>query len=603
MSDSPDIFGSQEPEGEEPKPTAAQLEAAGQDALFAAPAPAAADPPPVSADPAPQPSAPAQPYRVLARKYRPQTFGQLIGQDPMVQTLANAIRRDRLAHAFLMTGVRGVGKTSTARLIAKALNCIGPDGNGGPTIDPCGVCEPCVAIAEGRHIDVIEMDAASHTGVDDVREIIEAVRYAAVSARFKIYIIDEVHMLSRNAFNALLKTLEEPPAHVKFLFATTEVDKLPVTVLSRCQRFDLRRITAPMLKDHFAMVCEAEGVTAQDEALAMVASAAEGSVRDGLSILDQAIAHADMASEGEGTHVTADQVRDMLGLADKGVQRRLLSAILTGKGAELLDVLERQYALGVEPVAIMRGQMDLVHRIALAQLGKGEAEGNSAEEREEIGGWAQALGAAQVHRLWQLLLKGHEEVRSAPEPIVAAQMALLRVLHAADMPDPGTLMRRLDEIAANPPAAPVSDGSETGRDPGESAPSAQQVAGPAPDWDRLIAQVEAAGQLRVGQIMTDWIRVIALAPGTLRYQLAPGYGEDATSELRDALYRATGERWQVERGAPDEEGAPTITERRKALAEEEADIVRNSPMVKAAMEAFPDAKLLEHGDYKEARRA
>ncbi len=244
----------------------------------------------------PQKPADASPYRVLARKYRPQTFAELIGQDAMVQTLGNAIERGRIAHAFLLTGVRGVGKTSTARLVAKALNCIGPDGQGGPTIDPCGVCEPCRAIAEGRHIDVIEMDAASHTGVDDVREIIEAVRYAAVSARYKIYIIDEVHMLSKSAFNALLKTLEEPPAHVKFLFATTEVNKVPVTVLSRCQRFDLRRIPAEKLAEHFANVAQAEGVEVEEEALQAIARAAEGSARDGLSILDQAIAH----GEGQG---------------------------------------------------------------------------------------------------------------------------------------------------------------------------------------------------------------------------------------------------------------------------------------------------------------
>jgi DNA polymerase-3 subunit gamma/tau len=316
--------------------------------------------PPASASAAP---AAAQPYRVLARKYRPQTFAQLIGQEAMVRTLANAIKRDRLAHAFLMTGVRGVGKTSTARLIAKALNCIGPDGKGGPTIDPCGQCEPCTAIAEGRHIDVIEMDAASHTGVDDVREIIEAVRYAAVSARYKIYIIDEVHMLSRNAFNALLKTLEEPPAHVKFLFATTEVDKLPVTVLSRCQRFDLRRIPSEMLAGHFAHVCECEGVSAEEEALAMVAAAAEGSVRDGLSILDQAIAHADL--DGEGL-VQAARVRDMLGLADKSAQRSLLTAILAGDGTALLGHVAQQFALGVEPSALMRGIMAGVHRVTVA---------------------------------------------------------------------------------------------------------------------------------------------------------------------------------------------------------------------------------------------
>src|ERR671916_856446 len=251
-------------------------------------------------DEPPQP-AKAQPYRVLARKYRPQSFAELVGQDAMVRTLGNAIERGRIAHAFLLTGVRGVGKTSTARLVAKALNCVGPDGQGGPTIEPCGVCEPCVAIAEGRHIDVIEMDAASHTGVDDVREIIEAVRYASVSARYKIYIIDEVHMLSKNAFNALLKTLEEPPPHVKFLFATTEVNKVPVTVLSRCQRFDLRRIAAPMLAGHFAGICAKEEIAAEEEALRMIAAAAEGSVRDGLSILDQAIAHADLGGEGQVT--------------------------------------------------------------------------------------------------------------------------------------------------------------------------------------------------------------------------------------------------------------------------------------------------------------
>src|SRR5215216_2790477 len=297
------------------------------------------------------PAAPASPYRVLARKYRPQSFDQLIGQEAMVKTLGNAIERGRIAHAFLLTGVRGVGKTSTARLVAKALNCVGPDGKGGPTITPCNVCEQCRAITEGRHIDVIEMDAASHTGIDDVREIIDAVRYASVSARYKIYIIDEVHMLSKSAFNALLKTLEEPPEHVKFLFATTEVNKVPVTVLSRCQRFDLRRIPAEKLAAHFGEVSKAEGVEVEDEAVGMIARAAEGSARDGLSILDQAIAH------GAGA-VTAEQVRAMLGLSDRGATRHLLGLLLSGDAPGALAALKDQYDLGVEPSALIRGLLE-----------------------------------------------------------------------------------------------------------------------------------------------------------------------------------------------------------------------------------------------------
>jgi DNA polymerase III subunit gamma/tau len=547
MGDSGDIFGQgAPPEGEEEKqPRAAELEAAGQSAMFGEPE--ASKPEPVAAAAAPAPSTASQPYRVLARKYRPQTFSQLIGQDAMVRTLANAITRDRLAHAFLMTGVRGVGKTSTARLIAKALNCVGPDGQGGPTIDPCGVCEPCVAIAEGRHIDVIEMDAASHPGVDDVREIIEAVRYSAVSARYKIYIIDEVHMLSRNAFNALLKTLEEPPAHVKFLFATTEVDKLPVTVLSRCQRFDLRRIPTELLQQHYASICRQEAVEAEDEALYMIAAAAEGSARDGLSILDQAIAHADL--EGGG-RITAERVRDMLGLADRGAQRRLFGALLDGDPKALIAEIDKQYALGVEPLALMRGTMDLAHKITLAQISGGAAEAPTQEERAAVEGWAGALPAAQLHRLWQLLLKGHTEVRTAPDPLVAAQMALLRVLHAATLPDPGALVRKIEELAEKGLPAP-SQSSVTAR---EAAPVASA------DWERLVEAVDRAGALRVAQIMRDWVRVIALAPGKLTYALAPGLGDDPGPELRDALLKATGERWLLERG--EGEGLPTLRPRR-----------------------------------------
>src|SRR3982751_2041140 len=342
----------------------------------------------------PQPVASGSAYRVLARKYRPQTFAELIGQDAMVKTLANAVARGRIAHAFLLTGVRGVGKTSTARLIAKTLNCIGLDGQGGPTITPCNVCEPCRAITEGRHIDVIEMDAASHTGIDDVREIIDAVRYASVSARYKIYIIDEVHMLSKSAFNALLKTLEEPPEHVKFLFATTEVNKVPVTVLSRCQRFDLRRIPAEKLAAHFAEVSRAEGVEAEPEALGMIARAAEGSARDGLSILDQAIAH------GVGS-VTAEQVRDMLGLADRGRIRRLLQLVLSGDATTSLAELDEAHELGIDPMQLLRGLMEALHSATRVKAGAQPDALQSAEERQGAEQIAGALSWGAVHRLWQ----------------------------------------------------------------------------------------------------------------------------------------------------------------------------------------------------------
>ena len=574
MSDSNDIFGDAS-DPDDTATTAAELEAAGQSALFGDPAPA---PPALAA------SAPPQPYRVLARKYRSQTFAELIGQQAMVQTLANAIRRGRLAHAFLMTGIRGVGKTSTARLIAKALNCIGPDGQGGPTIDPCGQCEPCRAIAEGRHIDVIEMDAASHTGVDDMREIIDAVRYAAVSARYKIYIIDEVHMLSRNAFNALLKTLEEPPAHVKFLFATTEVDKLPVTVLSRCQRFDLKRIETPVLAAHFAMICEKEAVIADAEAIELIAAAAEGSVRDGLSILDQAISHADLATgdaQGGATHVTAAQVREMLGLADRAMQRRLFAALLGGEAARVIDEVAGQYALGIEPLALMRAQLDLVHKVTLAQV-TGSADQPGAEEREAIGGWAKALGAGQLHRLWQLLLKGHDEVRAAPDPLAAAQMALLRVMHAADLPDPGGLVRKIETLLRE-------GGGMTTPAPG-AAPGAPLAAQAPVDWAALVEQVDQSSPL-VAATMRLAVRVIRLMPGELSYQLAPGIAADPTAEIRRALEAATGARWQVVRA--EGPGAPSLEEARAALAAAQEAAMHEDPLVKAVMAAFPQARIID----------
>ena len=591
MADSPD------PDTQDTGPTAEELEAAGQSAMFGAPAEAEQ-----AAAPAP-PVADNQPYRVLARKYRPQTFSELIGQEPMVRTLANAIKRDRLAHAFLMTGVRGVGKTSTARLIAKALNCIGADGQGGPTIDPCGHCEPCVAIAEGRHMDVIEMDAASHTGVDDVREIIEAVRYSAVSARYKIYIIDEVHMLSRNAFNALLKTLEEPPAHVKFLFATTEVDKLPVTVLSRTQRFDLRRIHAEQLEQHFAMICEKEGVEAESEALHMIAAAAEGSVRDGLSILDQAIAHADLDKAHEdGGKVTAARVRNMLGLADKGAQRRLLGDILDGDAKALLAGISDQYALGVEPLALMRGLMDLVHRITVAQISGGVPEALSAEERAALQDWAGKLSTGQLHRLWQLLLKGHDEVRGAPDPLVSAQMALLRMLHAADLPDPGKLARKLEQLgqggdAAPPPSVPAGSPDTNSQSNGLNAedvtkppPEDAASADPYPKWEEFIGWLEQRGHMQLGAKLRMQAYPLEVGSGVLRYGLAKGFTGNLEKEIRDVLAKLAAQSWAVSQ----EEGdlGHSLLEREAATRDIAAERIKADPLVAATLSAFPGAEIV-----------
>jgi DNA polymerase-3 subunit gamma/tau len=531
----------------------------------------------------PQPKPASGAYRVLARKYRPQRFTELIGQDAMVQTLGNAISRDRLAHAFLLTGVRGVGKTSTARLIAKALNCIGPDGTGGPTIDPCGVCEPCVAIAEGRHIDVVEMDAASHTGIDDIREIIEAVRYSAVSARYKVYIIDEVHMLSKAAFNGLLKTLEEPPAHVKFLFATTEVNKVPVTVLSRCQRFDLKRIPADLLAAHFARVTVAEQVEAEPEALALIARAAEGSVRDGLSILDQAIAHADLGGEG----VKAGQVRDMLGLSDRGAIRRLFAAMIAADVPAVLDTVEQQDALGVEPVALLRGLLEVVHGVTRAKAGGAEDPALSQEEREAYADWASRMGYATLHRLWQLLLKGHAEVLAAPHPREAAEMALLRVVHASQLPDPGELARRLQagEVVAAPAA------------PGATTPPAAESQAPEPllalprDFPALIALLADNGRHQLWQQLHDCVGLVDYAPPHLALRPIKPLPSEFARDLAAALKKVTDTVWDVELSdAPSE---PSLLQQEQAAASAARDEILNAPMVAAVRSAFPDAELIE----------
>lgn len=592
-------------------------------------------------------------YRVLARKYRPQSFKELIGQDAMVQTLGNAIKRGRLAHAFLMTGVRGVGKTSTARLIAKALNCIGEDGQGDATIDPCGKCEPCQAIAEGRHIDVIEMDAASHTGVDDVRDIIEAVRYASVSARYKIYIIDEVHMLSKNAFNALLKTLEEPPPHVKFLFATTEVNKVPITVLSRCQRFDLKRISIQVLADHFGHIVNLENVKAEEEALALIARSAEGSVRDGLSILDQAIAHADWHNDdkqNDDVIVTAQQVRDMLGLSDRSAIRTLLGALLKGDVNEVMAVARSQYQLGIEPYAILAGLLREVHMITLAKLNILDDPAMAAEAKAIMAEWGDKLSFPQLHRLWQLLLKGHEEIQSAAMPSEACDMALLRILHASSMPDPSELLQSIKDNSstasnnADDTHSAASDNNQTSEtieathvasvkaddnvhsinngvaeendvssndasdlveqqidvEPQQILEtvnnSQENIASPdqpisyaaiPATFDALIEKIGDADISLDGELR-DNVRLVKYSPPFLEYQLSGPSSPGFADKLRLRLKEITAETWTL-REVQDGKAMPSQLEQSKIDQENKEKAIRETPLVKAAIAAFPDA--------------
>ena len=554
----------------------------------------------VDAPEQPAPGA-AQPYRVLARKYRPSKFSELIGQDAMVQTLGNAIKRDRLAHAFLMTGVRGVGKTSTARLIAKALNCIGEDGQGGPTIDPCGQCEPCRSIAEGSFIDVIEMDAASHTGVDDVREIIEAVRYSSVSARYKIYIIDEVHMLSKNAFNALLKTLEEPPPHVKFIFATTEVNKVPITVLSRCQRFDLKRISAEQLSEHFGMIVGKEGVTAEQEALDLIAQAAEGSVRDGLSILDQAIAHADMDGDGE---VKAAQIRDMLGLSDRSAVRRLFAKLLEGDSAALLDAIAEQYKIGVEPLSLMNGLLSLSHQVTLFKVGRASDPTLSDEAKQQFSDWSEQLSYPVLHRLWQLLLKGYQEVQQAHLPREACEMSLLRVLCAADMPDPGKLAKMLEQSVPAPASAPEIQQSAPPvtesiaqiappQTPATVAAQEPQASGLPNQFADVVKAVGRVSAVLESILIAD-MRLISLNAPNIVYQPVRAIADADIRKIADALRQETGQDWNITEGQG--EAQPSLVEQEQQIRDAERQAILDAPMVKAAFEAFPDAILLEDDD-------
>ena len=519
------------------------------------------------------------PYRVLARKYRPSGFDALIGQDAVVQTLANAIAKNRLAQAWLLTGVRGVGKTSTARIIAKALNCTGADGLGGPTIAPCGVCDTCVGIAAGQHIDVVEMDAASNTGVDDIREIIESVRYSTVSARYKVHIIDEVHMLTKNAFNALLKTLEEPPAHVKFIFATTEVGKVPATILSRCQRFDLKRVPQELLASHFAMVSVAENVAADADALALIARAAEGSVRDGLSILDQAIALS-------GERVTAAAVREMLGLADRGRTARLLGALLEADAVAGLAAVQDAHDAGVEPHALFAELLDMVHALSRTKLSGAADAALPDADRALIEGWAAQLGFPAIHRLWQLLLKGLSEIRDAPQPRQAADMAVLRICHAAGMPDPEQLAKLLDGSGAASVVQARAPAAEAQTPPVANLSPVQNIQ----DYVSLVRLFEAQREALMVKQLTDDVALVRFADGEL--ELAPlrplpvGFAAAVAKHVSDW----TGTSWKVTLAAVASGGS--LRQEAEVRAADARVMALQDPMVGAFLTAFPGGELL-----------
>ncbi len=554
---------------------------------------------------------PTAPYRVLARKYRPTRFADLIGQEAMVRTLSNAIAAGRIAHAFVLTGVRGIGKTTTARIIARVLNCVGPDGRGGPTIDPCGVCEHCVAIAEDRHLDVIEMDAASRTGVEDIRDLIDGVRYRPVSARYKIYIVDEVHMLSKNAFNALLKTLEEPPEHVKFVFATTEIRRVPITVLSRCQRFDLRRVDQAMLAKHLQSVSEKEGRKVSDAAAILLGRAADGSVRDGLSLLDRALAHV----EGD---VADAPVRELLGLADRTQTFDLFEAVMKGDSERALAQLATLYRSGADPVVVLQDLLDLTHWLTRLKAAPSLADDAAVPEAERArgGALAKTLSVPVLTRTWQMLLKGLAETQTAPSPLAAAEMLMVRLAYAAELPSPGELVASLkdgnDAAAPTPPRGgetrpSVAPGGPRGPGPGGGVAQARRVAepeqmpdaAPAPTaqaalpepktFEEVVALFAAKREGILHGLLLNSVHLVRFEPGRIEIH-APDCPRDFASRLMALLERWTGRRWVVAL-ITNEKGAATLAEQSAArIAKQKAQAAQH-PLVAAVLAAFPGSAI------------
>lgn len=556
-----------------------------------------------------------QEYRVLARKYRPQNFDELIGQDALVRTLTNAIETNRIAHAFMLTGVRGVGKTTTARIIAKALNYTGPDGKSGATTGDTSDCQLCQAITEDRHPDVIEMDAASRTGVDDVREILDGVRYAPTEARYKVYIIDEVHMLSKQAFNALLKTLEEPPPHVKFIFATTEIRKVPITVLSRCQRFDLRRVDVPTLSAHFAAICEQEQVQAEGTALDLIARAADGSVRDGLSILDRAI------SVGQ-SQITADDVQAMLGLTDKAANLDILDHVLKGETAEALDILDRFYTSGADPINVMQDLLDLTHLLTRSRAVDTPADKAgamlSADTMARAQDMAKSVSMPALTKCWQMLLKGLQEVQSAPSPQIAAEMVIIRLCYAANLPDPQDLIKSLKKkpsdsvnIGQPPisaPAAPMPQPSAPAPSPMQVQPTSAPVqnappptsaslsAVPAPQnapvtshiesLQDIVDMLECGNEIVLASALSFYAEPVKVEQGLLEIALRDGAG-DKIKTIASALRAIQGKPWMV--SFVPATGIPTLSEQKKAAEKAEYDAIINHADVQKILSVFEGA--------------
>ena len=528
-------------------------------------------------------------YVALARKYRPQTFEDLLGQDALVQTLTNAIQNNRLHHAYILTGIRGVGKTTTARLIARAINCTGPDGKGGPTIHPCGECENCKAIAADRHIDVIELDAASKTGVDDMREILDGVRYKPTMARYKVYIIDEVHMLSKSAFNALLKTLEEPPAHVMFIFATTEIRKVPVTILSRCQRFDLQRISIETLVKLFHKVLTAENIEAEDEALHMVARAADGSARDGLSMLDQAI----VLGNGKIENAT---VKNMLGLADRQQTFAMYEKLLEGNVAEVLQILHRLYTDGATPMLVIQDLVDITHLLAKVKIIPDYINDPSVGENDrEMCKKLNAAPIAILSKIWQMLIKGISELQYANVQIDALEMILMRIAYSANMPTPADLLKELKKKSGlNNSAAPrkivlnssaaVTD-SEPHIDSELTENSGFELSAP----EDLAKLLNAKRQMLLLYAVKNDMSFKEFAAGRMRIALSEKADKDLIANLRKFLAKETGVSWVID--IDYEPLGETLAYKETKELERDKKNISEYPLVKAILSEFNGAKI------------